>query len=96
MPISNTRTIPITLRFFAQIRVQANRSHWVLPIAVGTSLRELLALLSKEIPALASPLKSGPILTVVNHRQVSEEYILQPNDEVAFLPPFSGGSGEGS
>jgi len=94
MPMLDTPTIPITLRFFAQMKAQAGMSHRVLPVAVGTSLRALLLLLADEMPALASPLKGGPLLTVVNHAQVPEDYILQPNDEVALLPPFSGGSGE--
>ena len=94
MPKLAVSTIPITLRFFAQIKARAGLSHRVLSVAVGTSLRELLDLLANEIPALASSLKNSPLLTVVNHAQVPEEYILQANDEVALLPPFSGGSGE--
>jgi len=94
MPTGDSQTISITLRFFAQMKAQAGVSHQTSSVAVGTSLRELLVMLSNKMPMLASPLKNGTILTVVNHAQVPGAYILQPNDEVAFLPPFSGGSGE--
>jgi len=94
LPTLDIPTISITLRFFAQIKTAAGLSHRILPVAVGTSLRELLALLSNDMPALTATLTNGPLLTVVNQAQVPDDYILQPNDEVALLPPFSGGSGE--
>ena len=49
---------------------------------------ELLAHLRSEFPSLPS---SAPVLIAVNSEYVSEEAVLQDGDEVAFIPPVSGG-----
>ena len=55
------------------------------------SLNALRALLAAEEPALADALAGPGISAVVNRKVVRGDQVLKPGDEVAFLPPMSGG-----
>ena len=56
-----------------------------------TSLNALRALLAAEDPVLAEALEGPGISAVVNRELVRGDRPLTPGDEVAFLPPMSGG-----
>jgi molybdopterin converting factor small subunit len=47
--------------------------------------------LSKELPAIAEALGSRSILVSVNQEFAHDDAVVKDGDEVAFLPPFSGG-----
>ena len=56
-----------------------------------TSLNALRALLAAEDAALADALEGPGISAVVNREMVRGDQVLKSDDEVAFLPPMSGG-----
>ena len=78
----------VSVRFFALYRERAGVSHKEVDLPEGTTPAELLASLQSEYPSLPS---AFPVLIAVNSEYVSEEAILQDGDEVAFIPPVSGG-----
>jgi molybdopterin synthase catalytic subunit len=57
------------------------------------TVSELLRQISKEYPALSDILARGGILISVNHEFVKSDALIKDGDEVALMPPFSGGSG---
>jgi molybdopterin converting factor small subunit len=56
-------------------------------MAAGASVNNLLELLELRVPTL----KQAPGLVAVNHSYVRLDTILQDGDEVALIPPVSGG-----
>ncbi|MCB2015135.1 MAG: MoaD/ThiS family protein [Novosphingobium sp.] len=57
----------------------------------GLAVEGLLATLSTTFPPLEVPIASGRIKVCVNDEIVSQDYVVQPQDEVALFPPVSGG-----
>ncbi|MBI3358452.1 MAG: molybdopterin converting factor subunit 1 [Nitrospirae bacterium] len=78
----------ITIRFFAHLKDLAGMESVSLPFEQDCPLKQLIAQLEETIPALKS---RGGIQMAVNHAFVNDEAIIHPGDEIAFLPPFSGG-----
>jgi molybdopterin converting factor small subunit len=62
-----------------------------LPAAVRT-LNDLHAWIGAEVPALGATLAATPFKLIVNHEIVHDlSRGFQPDDEIAFMPPMSGG-----
>ncbi len=59
------------------------------PIAAGSTVASLLDALAADHPALAS--MSGKLATAVNLEYVGGAHALSDGDEVAIIPPVSGG-----
>ena len=55
------------------------------------TLSALRALLAEEDPALGEALAGKGIQAAVNKALVRTDAALEPGDEIAFLPPMSGG-----
>lgn len=58
------------------------------PPATLSALRDLLA---REDPALGEALAGKGVQAAVNKALVRADTVLNPGDEIAFLPPMSGG-----
>ena len=78
----------VSVRFFALYRERAGVSRKEVDLPEGTTPAELLASLQSEYPSLPA---AFPVLIAVNSEYVSDEAILRDGDEVAFIPPVSGG-----
>jgi molybdopterin converting factor small subunit len=62
-----------------------------LPPAVKT-LNDLHAWIGEQVPVLGAALNATPFKLIVNHEIVHDlSRGFQPDDEVAFMPPMSGG-----
>jgi len=81
--------LKIKVKFFASYREIAGRSEVVLDLADGSSLGVLLEELKGRYPKLGSLTDS--IIASVNKRYAKEDLVLKDGDEVALLPPVSGG-----
>jgi molybdopterin synthase sulfur carrier subunit len=81
-----------TVRYFAVLReragVAAEVVAWEGPAPDVARLREHLA---ARGPALGGLLRSGSLLVAVNREYAAAETPLRDGDEVAFLPPVTGG-----
>jgi molybdopterin converting factor subunit 1 len=81
----------ITIRLFAILKDKAG--HGELHInSRSSTVSELLEDVSDRYPALSEVLSGGRILTSVNHEFVKGDAPVKDGDEVAFMPPLSGGS----
>lgn len=75
---------PLRIRLFAVLREQAGWSERSWPSTPGTTPRQLWQ-------ALQLPGDLDALRIAVNQQFATAELSLQPGDEVAFLPPMSGG-----
>jgi len=83
-------TVSITLRYFAILREHLGTSQATLDVPMGTTSGEVYALVTANHPRLASLQRS--VMLMVNQEYVRSEHVLEDGDELAFIPPVSGGS----
>lgn len=79
----------IKIKFFAILRERAGSGEVSKEIADGSTVGEVWNALQKDYPKLAAP--GFRLLFAVNQNYVTAEHILQNNDELAIIPPVSGG-----
>ncbi len=82
-------TFSVTVRLFAVFREALGASALTREVAPGTTVGGLLAQLIAEHPGLDGAEKA--VSFSVNRVYASAETVLQAGDEVAFIPPVSGG-----
>ena len=80
----------ITARFFASSRDAVGLGELELDIEAGSSVQTLLARLISDYPKLAG--YAPHLMVAVNAEYAERSTALHPGDEVAFIPPVSGGS----
>ena len=80
--------ITVAVRLFASYREAAGTARLEAELADGARVRDLQEQLSARLPALAST--RG--LVAVNQTYVGPDFVLHAGDEVAFIPPVSGGT----
>jgi molybdopterin converting factor subunit 1 len=79
----------MTVLLFAAARDLAGADSVVVELPAGSTIAELRNNLARRIPALAGLLAKSAI--AVNHDFAEDDRVLQPDDEVAVIPPVSGG-----
>jgi molybdopterin synthase catalytic subunit len=79
----------VTIRLFAMLRERAGAGELVLELPEGARVRDALA--APQVAALAEGL---PLVMAVNREYAGEDLLLSPGDELALVPPVSGGAGE--
>ena len=82
-------TILVTLRLFAVFREALGTSTLTQEVPEGTTVEQVLAQLIDRFPALAGA--EAAVSFSVNRTYATAETVLQAGDEVAFIPPVSGG-----
>lgn len=75
--------------FFARLRREVGLEELVLDVPEGTDVRAVAAQLEQE-----RGLSLSGCMVAVNETYAAPEQVLRGGDEVAFLPPVAGGSGE--
>ena len=78
----------VRVRLFAQLRERAGASEVELELPEGARVRDALA----AVRELAAGL---PVVMAVNREYASEDSALAPGDELALVPPVSGGATTG-
>jgi MoaD family protein len=81
----------ITVKLFAILKDKAGRDELQINSRSST-ISELLKEVSDAYPALSEILSCGKVLTSVNQEFVKGDAPVKDGDEVALMPPFSGGS----
>jgi molybdopterin synthase catalytic subunit len=82
-------SIHITLRCFASVREALGTEVMQMEVAAGTSIDDLRKKLGKQYSALLRL----PLAYAINRDYARAESVLKDGDEVAFIPPISGGAG---
>lgn len=74
----------VTIRLFAQLRERAGARELTLELPEGASVGDAL----HELGDLAAGL---PLVMAVNREYAPDDHVLDPGDELALIPPVSGG-----
>lgn len=82
----------VTLKFFAILRQVAGQGEIQLELKQPCPVRALFRCLQDRHPKLVTLLEHGKILISVNEEMAQQETIVKDGDEIAFMPPFAGGS----
>lgn len=78
----------VTLCFFGELKSLVGSDREIFPLAKSMPLAELV----RAHPAAPKLLAwEGHLLYAVNHEQVDANYIVCDGDEVALMPPMTGG-----
>jgi len=80
----------IKIRFFAGIKERVGKEEVILD-SKGGSVADILKALEKDIPGISEILLSFKTMIAVNHEMAGMQTLVKDGEEVAFIPPFSGG-----
>ena len=79
----------VRVRLFATLRQLAGWSQQPLALPDGATLRDALAEIDRQYPALS--IGTHTFYAAVNQEYAKGEQVLHEGDEVAIFPPVSGG-----
>ena len=82
----------ITLKYFASLRAIAEKEEDSLEIENPITIDQLSDIISKTAPKMGAIIREKKVMISVNQEMASADTIIHDGDEVAFLPPFSGGA----
>ena len=82
----------ITLKYFASLRDIAEKEEDSLDIKNPITIDQLSDIISKTAPKMGAIIREKKVMISVNQEMASADTIIHDGDEVAFLPPFSGGA----
>ena len=82
----------ITLKYFASLRDIAEKEEDSLDIENPITIDQLSDIISKTTPKMGAIIREKKVMISVNQEMASADTIIHDGDEVAFLPPFSGGA----
>lgn len=80
----------LTIRFFATLRERAGAPELTRDFADDATVAQIWERLKAEIPALDG--HRDAVRFAVNQEYVDDDFRPRPGDEIAFIPPVSGGS----
>jgi molybdopterin converting factor subunit 1 len=81
--------VKIRVRLFAVAKELSRQDAVVLDLPEGSTVKQLRGQLAEHVPALAAVLPR--VLFAVGTDYAADDTILSANDEVACIPPVSGG-----
>ena len=84
----------VRVLFFGILKDLAGKSEDSIDLQDGASVRDVLAHYGSRIPHFSESLNS--LAVAVNQQYAGPDTVLTPSDEVALLPPVSGGAPDGS
>ena len=82
----------ITVKFFASLKTIAKKEEDHIEIENSISMDQLSEIISKTSPKMGDIIREKKVMISVNQEMADSDTIIHDGDEVAFLPPFSGGS----
>ncbi len=80
----------VTVRLFARLKDEAGTSAWECDLAPGASVRDVWRAVTSRYPSLES--FGGSVTSAVNADFARQNVEVHDGDEIAFLPPVSGGA----
>lgn len=90
---ASTETVTIRTHYFAMMRELLGSGGETLVLPAGATAKDAFAVLVERHPRLAGMERA--VMLMVNETYVRGSRVLQDGDELAFIPPVSGGSGSG-
>jgi len=87
MTTSDTMTVRVLL--FAGLAASVGRRELALALPIGSTVADALVALSASHPPIAA--MADRLAVAVLHEYVQPSHSLRPGDELALIPPVSGG-----
>lgn len=84
--------IKVQMRYFAFVREQLGKSKESIELSDGSTVGQALDLVLAASPRLMNA--QSALMVMVNQAYQPRDHVLAEGDEVAIIPPVSGGSGE--
>ncbi len=81
--------VRVTLRFFAIMRERIGEAEREVAFATGSRVADVVTYVEAEFAAIAPLFRASMVMR--NHEYVDREELLDDGDEIAFIPPVSGG-----
>lgn len=82
----------LQVRLFAVLRERAGRDSLEIEVGEGATVNDALRALATENEPLGAALEAMPVVMAVNRSYVDEDATLSAGDELALIPPVSGGA----
>ncbi len=83
----------VTVKYFASLKQMAGKEEDQFNVDEGTTLEQLSALIGQSVPQLGDMVREKKVLISLNYDVVPLDTVVKDGDEIALLPPFSGGIG---
>ena len=82
----------VTVKYFANLKQMAGKDEDQFDIKEGTTLEQLSDLIQQSVPKLGDMVREKKVMISVNYDVVPLDTVVKDGDEIALLPPFSGGN----
>ena len=90
MPRGGERALKVTLRLFAGHRERAGQARIELELPDGATVGAMAKEVLRRYPAITRD--PATLVAAVNQEYRNHDYVLNGGDEVALIPPVSGGA----
>jgi len=81
----------VTVKYFASLRQIADKEEESFDLNGETTLAKLAEVIATTQPTIGEMVRNKKVAISVNHDIVPLDTIVRDGDEIALLPPFSGG-----
>ena len=81
----------VTVKYFANLKQMAGKDEDQFDISEGTTLEQLSDLIKQSVPQLGDMVREKKVMISLNYDVVPLDTVVKDGDEIALLPPFSGG-----
>jgi molybdopterin converting factor subunit 1 len=82
----------VTVKYFANLKQMAGKDEDQFTINEGTTLEQLSELIEQNVPQLGDMVREKKVMISLNYDVVPLDTVVKDGDEIALLPPFSGGN----
>jgi molybdopterin converting factor subunit 1 len=81
----------VTVKYFANLKQMAGKDEDQFDINEGTTLEQLSDFIEQSVPQLGNMVRDKKVMISLNYDVVPLDTVVKDGDEIALLPPFSGG-----
>ncbi len=81
----------VTVKYFANLKQMAGKDEDQFNINEGTTLAQLSDLIKQSVPQIGDMVREKKVMISLNYDVVPLDTVVKDGDEIALLPPFSGG-----
>ncbi len=81
----------VTVKYFANLKQMAGKDEDQFDIKEGTTLAQLSDLIKQSVPKIGDMVREKKVMISLNYDVVPLDTVVKDGDEIALLPPFSGG-----
>ena len=81
----------VTVKYFANLKQMAGKDEDQFNINEGTTLAQLSDMIKQSVPQIGDMVREKKVMISLNYDVVPLDTVVKDGDEIALLPPFSGG-----